>query len=105
MPNSERRFFLKVCKQMHNAEKFKELFALAKDAGVCEIFFQFLRTVDTSKIEIGRAPLTTVKLESMSAQAAAGDQVAQVSCDGQPQDHVLRPERHTRSRGEVRVRL
>ena len=54
---------------MHNAEKFKELFALAKDAGVCEIFFQFLRTVDTSKIEIGRAPLTTVKLESMSAQA------------------------------------
>ena len=36
---------------------------------------------------------------------AAGDQVAQVSCDGQPQDHVLRPERHTRSQGEVRVRL
>ena len=69
MPNSERRFFLKVCKQMHNAEKFKELFALAKDTGVCEVFFQFLRTVDVSKIEIGRAPLTTVKLESMSAQA------------------------------------
>ncbi len=69
VPNSERRFFLKVCKQMHSSEKFKELFALAKDAGVCEFFFQFLRTVDISKIEIGRAPLTTVKLESMSAQA------------------------------------
>ena len=69
VPNSERRFFLKVGKQTHNAKRFKELFALAKDAGVCEIFFQFLRTVDISKIEIGRAPLTTVKLESMSAQA------------------------------------
>jgi len=69
VPNSERRFFLRVCKQMHSSKKFKELFALAKDAGVCEIFFQFLRTVDISKIEIGRAPLTTVKLESMSAQA------------------------------------
>ncbi len=69
VPNSERRFFLKVCKQMHSSEKFKELFSLAKDAGVCEIFFQFLRTVDVSKIEIGRAPVTTVKLESMSAQA------------------------------------
>ena len=54
---------------MHNSQKFKELFALAKDAGVCEIFFQFLRTVDISKIEIGKAPLTTVKQESMSAQA------------------------------------
>ena len=31
------------------------------------------------------------------------DQVAQVSCDGQPQDHVLRPERHTRLHGEMRV--
>jgi len=72
--SDDRRFWLKICKPMrYSDDKWTSMWALVNNASIREIFFQYLRTcVDTSKVRIGRAPMTSAKAAAASQQCPVG---------------------------------
>jgi len=70
IPNSERRFFMLCCIDLHySREKLESLWALVKDPSIHELFFHYLLGIDSSSVIKGQAPFTAFKQQIQSAQA------------------------------------
>ncbi len=70
VPNEVRRFFmLQAARKQYTQAEWSSMWALVKDPSFQELFFQFLLSINTSRVVKGQAPMTAFKTRIQARQA------------------------------------